>query len=191
MDSCNWVRSAVDQYVDGLLSDDEAIRLTEHCAACEFCAVEIELARTIRDGLQDLTMIRCPDRVTDRVFEEIGRDYAVLRAEQPVMMRLLTPVWRPASVAAAAVAVFFMLFTVTMNTDQAESPQITETTTPSATPDLDTAAPTQAEIDQALIKAKLALAYVTEAGKMAGDRVRSELGRHIVQPVYDAIIESI
>lgn len=166
---CDWVQAVVDDYVDGNLPDKEAALLTEHCAECESCAVELELALAVKDGLDALSMIACPDEVTDRVFERVSNPQPVTESRKDhALMTLLKPIWRPVSIAAAAAAVVLMMVSVSVDTEPG---------------------PSQAEVDQALREAKYALAVINDAGRRTGAQVGTEVRNTIVAPIKKALTE--
>lgn len=51
---CEKLRSQLDAYLDGELSEAEARALEDHAKACEGCARELEAARLVRDALADM-----------------------------------------------------------------------------------------------------------------------------------------
>jgi anti-sigma-K factor RskA len=171
-DGCAWAQAHVDDYVDGTLPEDVAARFTEHCADCETCAVELELALAVRDGLESLQMIPCPEDVTDRVFERIATlDRRLIAGRRQRMMTLLKPAWRPVSIAAAAAAVVLMVMTVSI--DRGTNP-----------------GPSQAEIDRAVLEAKYALAVINDAGRRAGAQVGVDVRNSIVAPVRQILVNN-
>lgn len=70
--SCRWVEERIEAWVDGELEADEARRVTTHLAGCAACAVAVESATLVRDGLRGLPSPDAPAAVIRRIKEVAG-----------------------------------------------------------------------------------------------------------------------
>jgi anti-sigma factor RsiW len=169
---CKWVNDRIDEYVDGLLDSSESVRIADHCSNCAACQSEVELARLIRDGFNSMSVLECPDSVTERVLEVASRSLDRNPKIEPGLQRmtLVRSRWKPIAAAVAAAAVILVILSSPMETS------------PSAS---------QAEIDQALLEAKYALAVISEAGRRTGVQVGSDMNKTVLRPVREILQETI
>lgn len=167
----------VEEYLDGLLEEDERAEFERHLASDETRMDDLLLARRIRDELRALPLPACPPAVTRAVLAEVRRE---ARADALQRLRRLAPAvlydgaarWRPV-LAMAALAVLVASAAVV---GRLPEPRPYPT---SATP---------AEVRQALAEAKWALGYVSELGRATARSVRHDvLETRVVAPMQQAL----
>jgi anti-sigma factor RsiW len=169
--TCEWVLEHVDEYVDGLLDEQDRIDLQLHCQVCRECASELDLAEAVRDGLEALPLLSCPDEVTDPVFQDISESSRAEVHSASVWLQIVRPLWRPVSVAAAVAAIVLMALFVGIDRDQGSTQ------------------PTQAEVDRALQEAKFALAVINDVGRKTGRQVGDDVQTAVIEPVRHILSE--
>ena len=94
--NCEEMRARLDAYIDGELSADELRAFEAHAAACEECGRELELAKLVRDALEEM-----PDELAVPLNVQAGWRNAV-RAEAK---RRTNRRWMRAAYAVAAALV--------------------------------------------------------------------------------------
>jgi len=74
--TCAWTLDAIESYLDSDLSEEAALALERHVAACGDCAEELALARAAGQTLQAMPKVPCDEALTRRLL-------AVPNAEAP------------------------------------------------------------------------------------------------------------
>jgi hypothetical protein len=167
-DTCSSVRARLEDHVEGELEQRESDALIEHCISCIPCRAELELALSIRSGLNALEPERCPDDVVRRTMDSIGEAQPFSGgSREPVgWLKLVKPIWKPVAAASAAAAVVFMVLSSPISQEESVTP---------------------AEVDRALRQAKYALAVVSEAGRRTGAKVAADVESAVLEPVRQAL----
>ena len=162
-----FVQEHADEYVDGTLQSEIALVFERCTQLYPACADEVRTARLVKEGLQSISSLTCPDHIVDNVFDRISQERSITGRRAPnLLLSFLQPGWKPAF-ATAAVAVVVLMLTL-------QTP---------AEPDY-----TQAEIDQALREVKWTLAYLGDVGKRTSSTIRDEvLVSHVVTPINESV----
>lgn len=156
----------LEAYLDGDLPAGEEARLREHLAGCPSCAAELALAEKIQRELRALPLPDCPPAVLEKV-RRAGRGEVVPfpRRERSLGRRI-----------AAAAAALVLALGGGVLFYQAQQPQ----------------QPSAAEIAQAEMEARYALAYISKVSQRAGLDIRDEiLQKHLVAPATRSVSESL
>ncbi|MEM9595594.1 MAG: hypothetical protein AAGD06_15085 [Acidobacteriota bacterium] len=171
----------LEAYLDGDLEGEAAREFEARLRIDRDLAEELELARAVQSGLRALPRQSCPAPVTRAVLAQ------TVDAPVPFWRSLPKRLLAPAPLAAAAFAAAATLaLTVSLR-----MPLSTPTPAALDVPALGTAAvqgpadqPTAEDIAQAEEDVKLALAYLGQLGRKAGDSVRRDLiEERLVAPV--------
>jgi anti-sigma factor RsiW len=166
------MQERVDAYLDGDLSPAESAAANLHLGRCPVCAEELQLARQVAGSLRALPAMTCPDSIPEAVRERIG---AAGNAQWGVKPWPWYYRWqeffrRPA-VIGVATALLFVVITAVMGNQQQPQP-----------------AYTQAEIEEAKLDAKLALAYLGKYTTRAGETVRDDVFEQgLIAPIMRAV----
>ncbi len=64
---CAWVERNLEAWVDGELARREHARLERHLEQCAGCTNAARLAGLVREALQEMPIVACPPRVSERV----------------------------------------------------------------------------------------------------------------------------
>jgi anti-sigma factor RsiW len=172
--NCTWVHGVIESYLDGELTQHERAMFEDHLGQCARCRQELSAAESVLGELHVLPMLKCPDRVTDQVFEHVDS-----LAQEPKAGRSGTPGgllgrWlggryfglpRPAVTGALVVVIIVSSIFV------GRLSRPTEQITP-------------AQIAEAEAAVKWTFAYVNQVGRRSGFAVRDEVfGTGVMQPV--------
>jgi anti-sigma factor RsiW len=168
---CVWMQAHLEAYLDGDLSPTEVTIADLHLARCADCAAELKLARRVAGSLRSLPGQSCPARVTDTVRAHIGaagnRRYGV--KPMPWYYRWQELFKRPLMI--GAVTALFVVLTAVVGTRSPKQPQYT-----------------RAQIEEAEIEAKMALALVSEITSRAGVAIEKDvLSVPLVKPALRAV----
>lgn len=170
-DPCVWMQEHLDAYLDGDLSPTEVTMADLHLARCAGCAAELTLARQVAGSLRSLPGQNCPDRVTDTVRAHIGAAGNRRLGVKPMpwyyrwQELFKRPLW------IGAVTAVFVVLTAVVGTHSPNEPQYT-----------------RAEIEEAEIEAKMALALISEITSRAGSAIQEDvLTVPLVKPALRAV----
>lgn len=97
VDSCEKIMPMLSAYMDGELSEAEAVEVEKHISACELCSLTLESYRAINS---DTLTVQAPDGFTERVMAKV-------KAESKPKKRKIIP-FRQATLAAAMVALVLL-----------------------------------------------------------------------------------
>lgn len=73
---CADLNCLIDDYLDGLLSADDKIRVETHLAACPGCQASLALARSMRDAVHELPVPAPAIGMENRLFEQVRQQYS-------------------------------------------------------------------------------------------------------------------
>jgi anti-sigma factor RsiW len=170
-DPCVWMQERLDAYLDGDLSPTEVTMADLHLARCADCAAELTLARQVAGSLRSLPGQHCPERVTDTVRAHIGAAGNRRLGVKPMpwyyrwQELFKRPLW------IGAVTAVFVLLTAVVGTKGPDEPQYT-----------------RAQIEEAEIEAKMALALISEITSRAGSAIQEDvLSVPLVKPALRAV----
>jgi anti-sigma factor RsiW len=109
--SCREFELALEQYLDGEITGEAAVRFQEHLRRCPACRDEVEAEQLLRASFAALPVISCPDAVVHGI-----RDVTLSASAHSVQVRRWFPLtgrrrWAlaPAVAAAAAVVVLALV----------------------------------------------------------------------------------
>lgn len=166
---CSWVRDRIESYIDRELLGDEALHFERHIDTCPNCERELELARSIVSELRAMPERKCPDHVTDRVFEEVGAEAGTSLRDRfrHWLAGGRLPLVRPVLVSALVLAVVVSSLLMGRFRSQRITPE---------------------EARKAEADLRLTFAYVSAASRRTGIAVRDDvIGRGLVEPMERAI----
>lgn len=169
---CEWMQERIDAYCDGDLSPAESAVANQHLSRCAACAEELQLARQVAGSLRALPAMTCPDSIPDAVRARIGASgnaqWGV--TPWPWYYRWQEFFKRPA-VIGVATALLFVVITAVLGNQQKPQPEFT-----------------QAEIENAELDAKLALAYLSRCTDRADATVRKDVFEQgLIAPIMRAV----
>ena len=171
---CAGRQAQVEAYVDGDVDAAATAALAAHLAGCPACAQATGLARQVREGLQALPLLPCPESVMAGLA-------AQLRSARRERWRgwwagWRRPLWQP--LGAALVVATFVVFGVRL----ARQEPTPETGQPGAA-----AVAGARDVALAERQVKWALAYVSQVGERTGLTVRSAVDSAVVAPLRGGI----
>ncbi len=165
--SCEWVRGALDSFLDGAESDlsaEEHARVSQHCASCVACASELATAKRMRAVMRTMSHDAAPPHVVTRAANEIAAGKSNVVALRP----------RPRSKRWLAVTAAAAILLVAVSADYTRRRK-----------DRDVA------VEEAAREAAIAFAYLDKYARRAGSIVEDDvIMRRIVTPVEKAIEKS-
>jgi anti-sigma factor RsiW len=169
---CEWMQERIDAYVDGDLSPAESAVADMHLTRCAACAEELHLARQVAGSLRALPAVRCPDSIPEAVRARIGAAGSVRWGVKPwPWYYRWQEFFKSPAVIGVATALLFVVITAVMGNQQKPQP-----------------AYTQAEIEEAELDAKLALAYLGKYTHRAGKTVRDDVFEQgLIAPIMRAV----
>jgi anti-sigma factor RsiW len=172
-------RESIERYLDGELPSNEAAVLESHLEACPRCRQELSAAREVLEGLHGLPVLRCPDRVTNDVFERVrgsaGAQAPPRRSVAGLMRWLAGARLLPRPALAGAFVVLAVLSAIVIDRREKPEDQITA-----------------AEIEEAEAAVKWTFAYVSHVGRRSGLAVRDEvLEIGVMRPMERALRSAI
>ncbi|UCH85557.1 MAG: zf-HC2 domain-containing protein [Candidatus Latescibacterota bacterium] len=171
---CEWARDSIDAYLDGELTKVDVAALESHLEMCGGCRNELESARRILFELRELPEQRCPDGVTDHVYETIGADTTVQRKTRfPGWLSFpRTGLLRPAL--AGTLILVISISVVWIGFKSRSSVR-----SPVYTPE---------QVAQAEAELKWTMAFLGDVGRRAGYAVRDEaVGTRVIDPMRRAV----
>ncbi len=169
----DWLDDRIEAYLDGDLKPGDADRFDEIALMDEDLARELNLARSISSSLSSIPDETCPVGVTRGVMAHVRRDVrrSFFNRLQATLNRQGVARLKPAIAMALLLIVVLSSVIVGRN---------------SPVPD--------AEVAQALADVKMALAYLSDAGRTTGAAVKQDIiGPLVVRPLsrsMNAIIEN-
>ena len=170
----SWADDLVEDYVDGLLSRRQKKSFEAVLSVDEELARQVDLARRVRDTLAAIETPACPPSVYEPVLEKARRDS---QGEQRStwtdwLSGILQPGLAPVRliVVASVVGAAILTTVVMMNQGQPRT------------------ALDEEEVQMALDEVKLALSYVSLAGRETGSTIRNRaVDENIIDPIVRAI----
>ena len=175
---CEWVRDSIDAYLDGELTNVGVTAMESHLEECSACREELESARQVLSELRGLPQQRCPDGVTDNLYEIIDAETTTQRVNR-------LPAWltfrrfgmlRPALVGSLMLVVAVFAVWIGINN---RSPGDSPGESPIYTPE---------EVAQAEAELKWTMAFLGDVGRRTGYAVRDDaVGARVVEPMLRAV----
>ena len=167
-DICERTRAQIDAYLDDDLEAGERAGVESHCAGCDACASELELAVRIRDELRGLPVFEAPARVIEAASREATASNVVPLPSRPARRRRVMAVVAAGIVAVAALSVWFGV--------ARRSPR--------------EPGYSDAEIRRASAEVALAFGYIDEYGDQAAVLVRDDVLQQRVMPRIERALEA-
>ncbi len=169
----DWLDDRIEAHLDGDLKPGEVDGFDEIAMMDEDLARELNLARSISSTLASMPDESCPEEVTRGVMAHVRRD-----VRRSFFNRLRASLnWQGVARLKPAIAMALLLIVVLSSVIVGRN---------SPVPD--------AEVAQALADVKMALAYLSDAGRTTGTAVKQDIiGPLVVRPVarsMNAIIEN-
>jgi hypothetical protein len=172
--TCQKAEEAIDLLLDSPAEPMHSA-LRRHLDACVACREVYESLRELQSSLGSLPSLDCPPEVTRRVMAQVrARRYDNIRSRLIDAARpLVTPAWRPALAAAIVVALLAVPVFREHMSRQAEEY-------------------TAVEVAEGLREAKIAFAYIGEAGRRTGTAVREEaIESGVIAPMRLAVSTAV
>jgi anti-sigma factor (TIGR02949 family) len=177
---CEWALERMDAYLDGDLGEEETSAMRLHVEACAGCRGELELAEATKAALRSLPERHCPDAVTGAVMERISAETPAGPSALRWWEALLR--WKPLRPATVAAALVLIVSVSILIDHEREHPA------PLPTSGNDTLEYTPEQVALAEAEVKWTIAYIGEAGRLAGVAVRDKaIYPHVIVPVKEAI----
>ena len=168
-----WAEDRLEAYVDGLLSRKDRKTFESILAQDAGLARQVDLATRVRDDLRAIETPACPPAAFEPILELARRESRV----DPPSVRdwlgsLLSPRVAPARLIVVASAILAAVLTLVVLVNQSA----VQTT------------PGDDEVEAALVEVKLALSYVSRAGRETGSTIRHRaVDESIIDPMVRAI----
>jgi len=166
---CEWILDRLDALVDGELPGDECDAVELHCAGCDACARELELASRIRDELRSLEPLQAPRGVVEAAAHAAGtttRSNVV-----PLRRRRVGGSLRVAAAIAAAVTLIGATVWLGLRAHAPREPEMSE-----------------ADVRRATAEVELAFGYVDHYSDHAAVIVRDDvIGKRVLPRIEHAL----
>ena len=158
-----WFDDRVEAFIDGDLQSEDAERFHALLASHAMLSAEVEMARSITDAFSSQSDASCPDAVTRNVMAHVRKDWI-----QSIPARLKDG-WRKMAGAGLRPALAMaLLLIVVVSSTMIKRPAIQQ----------------EADVVQALSDVKMALAYLSDAGRTTASTVRQDvIGPLVVAPM--------
>ena len=169
-----WAEERIEAYTDDVLSREEKKAFERLMHADDDLAQQVNIARQVRTGLGDLPLPQCPPAAYEHVLN-LARRHASAGNEvkrSGWLSGVMQPRRRPALAIVVASAVVAAVMTTMVLYRGADSPQ------------------NAGEVDAALRDVKLALSYVSLAGRETGSAIRLQaVDQTMVVPIRRALMQ--
>jgi anti-sigma factor (TIGR02949 family) len=166
---CEWTRDRLDAFVDGELAADERDAVRDHCASCDTCSRELEMAGRIRDELHAFPALDAPAGLVEAA--ERAAAAANHARVVPLRRRRVTEPVRRTAIIAAAVTLIGVAVWVGVRDRATREPQASE-----------------ADVRRATAEVALAFGYVDHYGDHAADIVRDDvIGKRVMPRIERAL----
>jgi anti-sigma-K factor RskA len=177
--NCSAFDPMIEPYLDGELSSNDARALESHVAECQACDEELSLARTVSEGLAELTPLDCPDVVTERARRAMsslrGREAPIARESRTRRAVWNKRAWQIAAAVVLAAGGVIVAISQLQNPQPVDSASLADTYTPE-------------EVKLAMKQLEWTLAYVDHVTRSSMQNVgRDVIGKHVTPPMRNAV----
>lgn len=100
---CLRMRKNISRYLDGELTKDEVSELLKHLGICPNCKQEYEEMKLLFDSIESPAEVFAPPHLFGNIRQKI-----YVQKHQPILLRLLKPIFAPVVYALVLIAAIFI-----------------------------------------------------------------------------------